>query len=141
MKYFNKLKALIFSFSKKGLSSAEIALAIAVGNFVGFIPVFGTHTITAIGLSYLLRLNALIVILGTQISNPISFPFQIFISAEVGNLILKGRFLDIEFSKDMNFLNHYILPICVGSLVLGVIVACLSYFLIKTFLNRRRARA
>jgi uncharacterized protein (DUF2062 family) len=138
MKYFEKLKDYIIRFNKKGLSPAEIASAVALGNFIGFIPIIGTHTIIALGLSYILRLNTLIVFLGTQISNPISFPFQIFISAEIGNLILHGRFLEIKFSRDISYLNHYIWPIIVGGLVLGIVVSGLSFFLIKYFLNKRR---
>ena len=138
MKYFSKLKDIIIRFSKKGLSPKEIALAIAIGNFIGFIPIIGTHTLTAIALAYIFRLNTLIVILGTQISNPISYPFQLFISAEVGSLILDGNFLEITFSRDINYLNHYILPIIVGSLVLGIIVSSLSYILIKNILHKRR---
>jgi len=138
MKYFEKLKDYIIRFNKKGLSPAEIASAVALGNFIGFIPIIGTHTVIAIGLSYILRLNTLIVFLGTQISNPISFPFQIFISAEIGNLILHGRFLEIKFSRDISYLNHYIWPIIVGGLVLGIVVSGLSFFLIKYFLNKRR---
>jgi len=138
MKYFEKLKDYIIRFNKKGLSPAEIASAVALGNFIGFIPIIGTHTIMALGLSYVLRLNTLIVFLGTQISNPISFPFQIFISAEIGNLILHGRFLEIKFSRDISYLNHYIWPIIVGGLVLGIVVSGLSFFLIKYFLNKRR---
>jgi uncharacterized protein (DUF2062 family) len=138
MKYFEKLKDYIIRFNKKGLSPAEIASAVALGNFIGFIPIIGTHTIIALGLSYVLRLNTLIVFLGTQISNPISFPFQIFLSAEIGNLILHGRFLEIKFSRDISYLNHYIWPIIVGGLVLGIVVSGLSFFLIKYFLNKRR---
>ena len=137
MQYFSKLKDIIIRFSKKGLSPQEIALAIAVGMFIAFIPVMGTHTLTAFALAYILRLNTLIVILGSQISNPLSYPFQLFISAEVGNLILKGTFLEITFSSDISYLDHYILPIIVGSLVLGFIVSVLSYVLIKKILHKR----
>ena len=137
MQYFSKLKDIIIRFSKKGLSPQEIALAIAVGMFIAFIPVMGTHTLTAFALAYILRLNTLIVILGSQISNPLSYPFQLFISAEVGNLILKGTFLEITFSSDISYLDHYILPIIVGSLVLGFIVSIVSYVLIKKILNKR----
>ena len=140
MKYFKTLKEYIIKLSKKGLSPSEIAGAVAVGNFIGFIPLIGTHTLIAFGLAYVLRLNPLIVFLSTQISNPISYPFQIFISAEVGNLILKGSFIKIKFSKDMNYLTHYVWPIIVGSQVLGVIVSGTSYLLINYFLSKRRGR-
>ncbi len=139
MKYLAKLKDYIIRFSSKGLSTNEIAFGIALGNFVGFIPVMGTHTIVAIGLSYILRLNTLIVLLGTQISNPISYPFQLFITAEVGSLILNGKFLDIKFSKDIVFyLDHYVWPIVLGSIVVGTVVSGLSYFIVRSFLRKRR---
>jgi uncharacterized protein (TIGR03546 family) len=138
VKYFSRLKDTIIRFSKKGLSPKEIALAIAVGTFIAFIPLWGTHTLTAFALAYVLRLNTLIVILSAQISNPLSYPFQLFISAEVGNLILNGTFLEITFSRDISYLDHYIFPIIVGSLVLGIIVSSLSYILIKNMLHKRR---
>lgn len=138
MKYFSKLKDYILRFIKKGLSPHEIALSLAVGVFVAFIPVFGTHTVIAILLASILRVNTLIVLLGAQISNPLSFPFQIFISAEVGNLILNGTLLEIKFSKEINYLSHYLWPIIAGSLVLGISLSVISYFLIKFFLKRRR---
>ncbi len=138
MQYLSKIKDYIIKFSKKGLSPREIAFGIAVGNFIGFVPVIGTHTVLAIGLANILRLNTLIVLLGTQISNPITIPFQFFISAEVGSLILNGRFLKIVISREINYLNHYLWPILVGSFVLGVVVSGLSYFLVKGFLERRK---
>jgi uncharacterized protein (TIGR03546 family) len=141
MRYFSKLKDYVIRFNKRGLSPHQIALAIALGNFIGFMPIIGTHTVIAIGLAFIFRLNLLIVILGTQISNPVSYPFQLFISAETGNLILNGKFLEIEFSREINYLSHYLLPIVVGSLILGIIVSCLSYTLIKFFLNKRRRPA
>jgi hypothetical protein len=140
MKYLAKLKDYVLRFSSKGLSTNEIALGIALGNFIGFIPVMGTHTIVAIGLAYILRLNTLIVLLGSQISNPISYPFQLFITAEIGSLLLHGRFLEIKFSKNIvYYLDHYVWPIVLGSLVLGTIVSGLSYFIVRGFLERRKA--
>jgi len=138
MRYFSRLKDVIIRYSKKGLSPQEIALAIAVGTFIAFIPILGTHTLTAFALAYVLRLNTLIVILGSQISNPLSYPFQLFISAEVGSLILNGRLVEISFSREISYLDHYILPIIVGSLFLGTIVSSLSYIVIKNILHKRR---
>ena len=137
MHYVSRIKEFILRFSKKGLTPHEISLGIAVGIFVAFIPIFGTHTITAIALASLLRVNTLIVLLGTQISNPLTFPLQLFISAEVGSLILNGRFLEITLSREISYLNHYIVPILLGSLVLGVLFSGLSFLLVKGLLKRR----
>ena len=134
MKYFRKLKDYIVRLSKKGLSPDEIALGVAVGIFVAFIPLFGTHTIMAIALASLLRVNTLIVLLGTQISNPLTLPFQLFISAEVGSVILNGKFLEIKFSHELSYLlGHYLLPIIVGGLILGIVGSGVSYLLVKGF--------
>jgi len=134
MKYFRKLKDYIVRLSKKGLSPHEIALGVAVGIFVAFIPLFGTHTIMAIALASLLRVNTLIVLLGTQISNPLTLPFQLFISAEVGSVILNGKFVEIKFSHELSYLlGHYLLPIIVGGLILGIVGSGLSYLLVKGF--------
>ena len=139
MKYFRILKDYIVRLSKIGLSPHEIALGVAVGIFVAFIPLFGTHTITAIVLASLLRVNTLIVLLGTQISNPLTFPFQLFISAEIGSLILHGKFLEIKFSYEMGtLLSHYLLPIIIGGLVLGIVGSGASYLLVKGFFLRKR---
>jgi|GEM_PF-1228976 uncharacterized protein (DUF2062 family) len=143
MKYLSALKEYIARFSAKGLSPSHIAFCIALGNFIGFIPVLGVHTIMAIGLAYLLRLNPVIVLLGTQTSNPLSFPFLVLLSAETGNFILYGKFIDMKFSKDIRFLlDHYVAPTFVGSTVLGIITSVLLYFLLKKLIhmwNRRKA--
>ena len=139
MKYILKLKEYILRFSKKGLTPHEIALGVALGIFVAFIPLFGTHTVTAIALASILRVNTLVVLLGTQISNPLTFPLQLFVSAEIGSLILHGQFLEITFSHEMSaLLSHYLLPIIVGGLVLGVVGSGASYLLVKGFFLRRR---
>lgn len=137
MRYLSRLKDYILRLSKKGLTPHEVSLGVAVGIFVAFIPLFGSHTLTAIALASLLRVNTLIVLLGTQISNPVTFPFQLFISAEVGSLILNGRFLEIKLTGDMSYLQQFILPILIGSLVLGVCASVLSFLLVKNVLERR----
>jgi uncharacterized protein len=141
VRYFAKLKAYIISLTKQGLTPHEIAVGIAVGIIVAFVPVFGTHTIIALGLASLLRLSPLIVLLGTQVSNPITYPFQLFICAEAGNLILKGHFLEIKFSRDVNLLSHYLWPIIVGSIVLGILFAGIAYVITKFLIKRRRKAA
>jgi len=140
MRYVSKVKDYIIRFSKKGLTPNEIALAIAVGIFIAFIPFFGTHTITAIALASLLRVNTFIVLLGAQISNPLTFPLQLFISAEVGSLILNGRFLEIKITGEISYLNHYIMPIIIGGLALGIFSSVLSFLLVKRLLIKAKIK-
>ncbi|HYQ48295.1 MAG TPA: DUF2062 domain-containing protein [Thermodesulfovibrionales bacterium] len=135
----SKYRETVMSFLRKGLLPSEIAFAVALGNFVGILPFLGLHTVIAIGLAYLLRLNIVVVFLGTQISNPFSFPFILFISAQIGNLVLKGRLLDLAFTTDLAVLKTYIMPTMIGSIVFGLAVGSLSYVLTLAIARRFRS--
>lgn len=133
-----KYKETVTRFLKKGLAPSEIAFAIALGNFVGILPLVGLHTVVAIGLAHLLRLNIMIVFLGTQISNPISFPFILFISAQIGSLLLSGALLKIQLTTDLAVLKSYIVPTVIGGIVLGLAVSSVSYVLTLKIARRFR---
>lgn len=135
---FRKYRQMVTDFLKTGLSAREVAFGIALGNFVGILPFLGLHTVMALGLAYLLRLNMGIVFLGTQISNPISFPFILVISAQIGSLLLSGSLLDLQFTADLSMIRKYLLPTMLGSVVLGLAVGTVSYWLTIRFAKRFR---
>ncbi len=135
---FRKYRGMIMDFLHKGMSPAEIAFGVALGNFVGILPFLGFHTVMAIGLAYIMRLNILVVFLGTQISNPFSFPFIVFISAQIGSLVMHGTLLDLKFTSDLGIIKKYILPTIVGSILLGLSVSIPSYFITLKFAKRFR---
>jgi len=135
---FKKHKETVVRFLKKGLAPSEIAFAVALGNFVGILPLVGLHTVVAIGLAHLLRLNVMIVFLGTQISNPISFPFILFISAQIGSLMLSGTLLKITFTTDFGILKTYVMPTILGGIMLGLAVSSVSYVLTLKIARRFR---
>lgn len=139
MKIFklSEYKQLIKQFIKSGLTSKEIAIGIALGNFVGILPFIGLHTVMSIGCAYIFRLNPLIVIIGSNISNPISFPFILFISAQIGSLLLNGGFLSIKLDGNIiDIVNYYLLPTILGSILLGIVAGCVSYFLVLKMVSR-----
>ncbi len=136
---FQRYRTAVIDFMRKGMSPKEIAFGVALGNFVGILPFLGLHTVIAIGLAYLLRLNMLIVFLGTQISNPFSFPFILFISAQLGSLVMNGSLLDLKFSGDINIIKHYIVPTIIGSVLMGGAVSSVSYFITLKFAKKFRA--
>jgi uncharacterized protein (DUF2062 family) len=121
---------------RQGVSSAEIAFALALGIFIAFVPMIGVHTVMAFLMAFLFRVNPLIVLLGTQISNPFTFPFQLFVSAQTGNLLLHGTLIRIELSGE-DWVGRYLVPLLTGSLVLGVICSVLFYFGSYGILKRR----
>jgi len=136
---FRKIKTAIKDFLVRGLSPAEIALGVSLGNFVGILPFLGLHTVIALGLAYILRLNMGVVFLGTTISNPLSFPFILFISAQIGSVILTGSLLDMTFSGDaMALVKQYLYPTLIGSIVLGLAVGTVTYPITLRFARRFR---
>lgn len=69
-------------------SPERIARGVAAGTFVSFTPLFGFHFILAALIARGLRGNIMAGLLGTFFGNPISFPFIVIGSVELGNLIL-----------------------------------------------------
>jgi uncharacterized protein (DUF2062 family) len=141
MKFRKKLeeaKKKLIGYLKQGVSPAEISFAIAIGIFVAFIPMVGVHTALAFVLAWVLRINPVIVFLGTQVSNPLTFPLQVVISAQAGHLLLHGGFLHLEWSADIDWINTLLWPTLLGSLILGIVFSVAIYIGVYQFLKRRR---
>jgi len=118
-------------------SPRRLAFGLALGVFLGASPLWGLHTLLAIFLSYLLSLNKPAVMFGTLVSNPFLAPFLIFISLETGSGLLYGRTAELSVQEIKDLLEHpnwqavmneYLLPYCVGSVVLGLVLAFLTYW-------------
>jgi uncharacterized protein (DUF2062 family) len=118
-------------------SPRKIALALALGVFVGASPLWGFHTLLAIGLSLLFGLNKPATVFGTLVSNPVLAPFLIFFSLETGSWLLYGRtaHLSLQEVKDQSqfpnwheVLHEYLLPYSVGSVVVGLALAFLTFW-------------
>jgi uncharacterized protein (DUF2062 family) len=124
---------------RTGLTRRQIALGVAVGFFAGVQPYMGLHVLCGIALAYIMRLNQVVVFLGVSISNPVTFPFFLVASAQIGNLILHGTFLELKI-EGVSIINHYLWPIVLGSVVFGAAGGALLYLGVNEFL-RRRGRA
>lgn len=114
----------------------QASLALAMGIFIAFVPLVGVHTLMALGLAFLLRLNPLIVLLGTQISNPLTFPLQLFLSVQAGHLLLHGTFVQMEFSPHTDWIGLYLFPLALGSAVLGTVFSVMLFFGSQRILRR-----
>jgi len=124
-------------YMKQGVAPREIAFAVAIGTFIAFIPMVGVHTALAFLCAFVLRINPLIVLLGTQISNPLTFPIQLFVSAQAGNIILHGSLISMRFASDTDWVNTYIIPLIMGSIVLGIIGSFAAYGGAYFFMRKR----
>jgi uncharacterized protein (TIGR03546 family) len=130
-------------------SPRRLAFALALGVFLGASPLWGLHTLLAIAFALLLGLNKPAVLLGTLVSNPVFAPLLIFLSLEAGTGLLYGRtaHLSLEEIKTLletpnarELLNEYVLPYCVGSVLVGGVFAFLTFWIALWMARTYRAR-
>jgi len=110
-------------------SNIKKALSIALGTFIGISPFWGLHSILAILLAAVLKLNKVISFAFSNISFPIFIPFILYGSLKFGGFIL-GR-ASLEFNQiNENFkIGVYLVQYIVGSFALAIVLAVLFGFI------------
>lgn len=107
--------------------------SIALGVFIGIIPIWGFQTITVIFLAITFRLNKLLAFAGSNISIPPMIPIIVFTSLQIGGLVLNNDVSQEEASTGFDFGNH-LLEYIVGSFILAtlsaIVIWFVSYFLL-----------
>jgi uncharacterized protein (DUF2062 family) len=134
-----RIHAGLFSLLLAHGSPPRVSLAAALGVFIGCSPLWGFHTILAIGLSFLLGLNKPAVVFGTFVPSPWFAPFLVFSSLEAGSLLLYGHSaplsrLEIRTLLDdphwQHILQHYLLPYVAGSVLVGLALAFVTFWIV-----------
>ncbi len=88
-------KGLFHALLHEHVSPFKLSLALFAGVIIGCSPFFGLHALIGVITASGLRLNKLITIAGTNISNPLTGPFVIMASIKVGWSILYGSALSL----------------------------------------------
>lgn len=124
------------------LSPGRFAGSIALGLFVGCLPIYGAHFLLCASLGVALRLDVLVSYAAAHISIPPLIPFLLFLSAQLGSLLLHGQWLVLSVddfrAKDVVQVG---MALGVGSVLLGLLLALLGgglSFLVASWLARRR---
>ena len=111
------------------------ALAFAIGVFIAWTPALGFHTLLALGIAFLFGLNRVAVLAGTFVNNPWTFVPIYTTAAWLGSLLtgskvglprLEGK----TWSHFFDFLAQcrpWIVPLTMGTLVLGAACALISF--------------
>ncbi len=144
-------------------SPHAIAVGFAAGAFVSFTPFIGFHFILAGLLAWFLRGSILASALGTGVGNPLTFPFMWWATYNLGGLMLgydlksditihlPEGFWMLLFTHPGAFVHHFweamgpiIVPMMVGAVPIGGVVALGIYFLVlkavRSYQCRRRER-
>ncbi len=138
--YRQTLKAIV-SFDD---TPEKLALSFAVGVYISVSPFFGIHTILAIILSLLFKLNKISTIAGSWINMPWTIPFVYYAEYKIGEFLLDKN---IRFNVKPFTIEHYLrsgsdafLAIFIGSVVVGIFFGVIFYFLLKYLIIIRRRR-
>ena len=142
----SKFKKVLVDLFRQNSTPGGIALGLAVGAFIGILPLYGLHTLLVIVAALIVRpANKVAILLGTNVSLFPTVPFITWAGYEIGRLILWGKFepLTGAYFKDISFqkiVSHY-LPLFLGSVILGIICAGIVYlvsFLIIRKIEKRK---
>jgi uncharacterized protein (DUF2062 family) len=133
----------------------RIALALALGVFISCTPLYGMQTVLALLLATLFRLNKAATVLGTWLNLPWFAPFVYGgglkigarILAEVRNreaeslAILFGQPLRVSLRDLVGVLPDVSLALVIGTTLVGLVAASVTYLVALGVIRRRRARA
>lgn len=127
-------------------SPHEIALGVAIGVFIGITPFYGFHIFTACLVVFMMkRVNKLAIFLGMNISLPVTIPFITWAGYSIGRNILGGAsypalsWTDFKHFSYETFFNFFY-ALMLGSLILGIGLSVLFYFLTLWFFKRRKGK-
>lgn len=131
-------------------SAHAIALGMAIGIFFGFTPLWSLKTLLSIAVAWLLNSNKIAAVISVTLHDVI-LPFMPAIfwwEYKLGYYALNGampgrmRFGHMPLHDYLRWrvLANVIWPTFVGSIFLALPVAALSYFLVRGFIVRKRAR-
>lgn len=126
---FNKenFKKIIRYFSDTKDSNTKIASSVALGFFMGIVPIWGWQMAVALVVAKLLRLNHWIALICSNISIPPAIPFILFGSYATGGILLGNDALpqlgNVTFESIKTDLFQYI----VGSIVFATICAAIGW--------------
>lgn len=123
-------------------SNARLSSAVALGVFIGVMPVWGYQMIIAFALAHLLKLNKVIALVASNISLPPLIPFIVFGSYWLG-CVLTGNPVVFSFgSISLSAMGGMLLQYVIGSIVLGLGLAasfwCLTMTVLTIFRRKRK---
>ncbi len=136
----------------------RIALAFAIGVFMGISPLLGLHYIGGIFIAWLLRLNRLVAIVGVSVNNPWTIvpisSFSVWVGAKligieqvlpevdwknIGLVNIIKKLADRDnFLYAVKQLMPLIKSFFVGSFIICTLSAIASYFFIQVLASRYR---
>lgn len=121
----------------EGAGAGRETAAVALGVFVGCLPLYGLHLLICWGLGFLLGLNRLKMYLAANISNPLVAPWLLFVEVQAGAWLRRGSFHALTREAVVETgLATFGIDAAVGSVAIGALLAmaaaAATYSLVRT---------
>lgn len=129
---------------RQSASPHSLALGLAVGVFVGFLPIIPFQTVVSLALAFVLRGNPVGAGIGTFVSNPLNvIPFYAMLYW-VGGLFWHTTVpfdpANLDMTRMLELGLDFFLVMCLGGVVLGIPAALATYVLTFRGVNAYRQR-
>ena len=128
----------------------KIALGVALGVCVGFVPIMGIQMAVVLPLAVLFRGNKTAAIGGVWITNPVTVIPIYYMDYKVGELFVtyppltwghfEAMFSQMTLTQFLELGTTILVPLFTGGLVLAVVTSIPTYFVTRHLIRARRAR-
>lgn len=125
------------------LTLSRVASSVALGTFVGALPLYGLHFPLCLFLSWVLRRHVGIAYAAAHISIPPFIPLLLAASTLLGSFALRGRLRSYEETIAPPDLASLTGELAVGSVLLGLVLAFVAWgftWTVGLLVRGRRAR-
>jgi uncharacterized protein (DUF2062 family) len=132
-------------------SPDRVAAAFGIGVFISFFPILGLHTILALVVGMLFRLNKVAILIGAWLNNPWTIAPMFSAGTLFGCFLLGVPLVNPASSVDWTLkgrafyealavsLEPLLWPFVVGNLALGLVAGLAGFFVLRSVLSRRRS--
>lgn len=130
-----------------------VAASFALGVAISFTPMFGFHTLLALFLAFLLKLNKVDMLIGTLVMNPLTLgPVSVGVAVPLGRFLLRARREAIRtlpwhevFSRSFwteaaPRMRALSIQWAVGMFALSFLVGALTYVLLVNLIRHHREK-
>lgn len=145
-KFICTLKDKLIKILKSNLSARQIAFNFTIGILIGIIVPIGLQTIAVILLVTIFKLNFMIIIFATLISNPLTIAFIYYSAFKIGEIFINSGISWVKISEVFNNpdlesilgLSLESLKVIYTGLLIESVVLCLLTYIIIYYLAKNK---
>jgi hypothetical protein len=125
-------------------------MGLALGIFVGFLPIMGIQMAVVLPFALLFRGNKAAAIAGVWITNPVTVVPIYYANYTVGSLFTQHRplaegyfvqlFRNMSAAKFLQLGSDIVIPLVAGGFALGVVLGIPTYFVSRALISRYRVQ-